>query len=146
MAIAGERFEAYVRDAMREADVSSMLELVRETGVNRGTLYGWFRGEARPRPATLVRMSNALGRTPEQLEAAWDGRDPPVGRFLTDAEIEALVERALRRVLQNAKPSEHFADGDDQSGLELVHKTRHHAPGPVALTLQVAFQRCEEAT
>lgn len=99
MAEAGERFEAYVRTAMREADVASMLELTRETGINRGTLYGWFRGEARPRQATLNRMATALGRTSAQLEAAWDGREAPVGRFLTDAEIEKLVERALRRVL-----------------------------------------------
>ena len=65
-----------------------MLELVRESGINRGTLYGWFRGEARPRPATLDRLGSALGRTAGQLEAAWDGRDPPVGRYLTEAEME----------------------------------------------------------
>ena len=99
MAESGERFETYVRAAMHEADVASMLELVRETGVNRGTLYGWFRGEARPRTATLNRMTSALGRTVAQLEAAWDGREPPIGRFLTDTELVGLVERAMRRVL-----------------------------------------------
>lgn len=76
MAVAGARFESYVKDAMKEGDIPSLAELSRRSGIAVSAWHGWFRGERQPRRNSLVLAGNALERTPEQLLAVWDGERP----------------------------------------------------------------------
>jgi transcriptional regulator with XRE-family HTH domain len=39
----------------------SVARLSRETGIQRGTIYGWWRGDARPTRASMERVARALG-------------------------------------------------------------------------------------
>lgn len=89
MAAAGSRFEGYVREAMGEAEVS-LAELSRRSGVKETNWHGWFRGEHRPRPNSLVLASRVLNRTPEQMLARWDGERPAATKK-APVEDEALV-------------------------------------------------------
>lgn len=73
MAVAGARFESYVKEAMREAAIPSLAELSRRSGIAVSAWHGWFRGEREPRRNSLVLAGEALSRTPEQLRATWDG-------------------------------------------------------------------------
>jgi transcriptional regulator with XRE-family HTH domain len=82
MAVAGARFESYVKEAMREAEIPSLAELSRRSGIAVSAWHGWFRGERQPRRNSLVLAGSALSRTPEQLAATWEGTKPhkPLGR------------------------------------------------------------------
>lgn len=100
MVESGERFGDYLDTAMREAGVPSLLALVSASGVDRGTIYKWKNGQVqRPSRSKLNQIGGVVGRSADQFLAVWDDREAPVGRFLTDAEIERLMERTIRRFL-----------------------------------------------
>lgn len=98
MALAGSRFETYVRAAMKEADDMSLAELARASGVKETNWHGWFRGEHKPRRNTMTLAGRVLRRTPDQLLAVWDGDRPQKPRGATET-TDALV-MALRGTRQ----------------------------------------------
>lgn len=107
MAAAGARFESYVKEAMREAEIPSLAELSRRSGIAVSAWHGWFRGERRPRRNSLVLAGEALSRTPEQLAATWQGERPQkTPRPQTDAVLAAIeantamLEKVLTALLQ----------------------------------------------
>jgi transcriptional regulator with XRE-family HTH domain len=46
---------------MAAADIPSLSELARRSGVQRDSMYAWFRGERAPKPDTLKKVADALG-------------------------------------------------------------------------------------
>ena len=103
MAVAGARFESYVKDAMRESEIPSLAELSRRSGIAVSAWHGWFRGERQPRRNSLVLAGTALARTPEQLLAVWDGERPhkPARATETGDAVALAIDRqtaALERL------------------------------------------------
>ena len=95
MAVAGARFESYVKDAMRESEIPSLAELSRRSGIAVCAWHGWFRGERQPRRNSLVLAGTALARTPEQLLSVWDGERPhkPARATETNDAVAAAIDR-----------------------------------------------------
>lgn len=93
----GAEFEKNVRTAMAHAGIHQVAELGRRTGIQRGTLYEWFRGDRQPTTRSLGRLSETLGVSPLSLWPTTE--DEP----LTVASIELAMERVLRRVLAEAE-------------------------------------------
>lgn len=92
MAEAGGEFELVVREAMVGAGLS-LSGLARESGIERGRWYAWFRGENAPQPRILRRATGPLGRTINQLVAPWGAAVANVGRDTDDqsALVSALM-------------------------------------------------------
>lgn len=61
---------AWLQSRMRELEISSIVELERITGVNRGTLSKYFRGIQRPSIDALPVLCTALRVSPATLLAA----------------------------------------------------------------------------
>lgn len=63
---------------LREASGLSMAEMARTIGVNRSTHFRYEAGERTPDVATLNRILDAVGASPEQRLAVLEaGRDHP---------------------------------------------------------------------
>jgi transcriptional regulator with XRE-family HTH domain len=89
--------EREIRQAMPAADIRSVSELARLARVQRDTLYGWFRGDGDPKPATLEKVAAVLHL---RLGDLWDyeapeGGPPPVLTPEVLAEIRAVVEAGV---------------------------------------------------
>jgi transcriptional regulator with XRE-family HTH domain len=116
MAEAGARFESYVRTAMAEGDLPSLAELARRSGIAASAWHGWFRGERHPRKNSLTLAGQALGRSPEQLLAAWDGaparraatqsRDPLVSAITLNTEALNELVGLLRPLVEERDEQE----------------------------------------
>lgn len=110
MAQAGARFEAYVRKAMDEAELSTLAELYRASGVAASTWSGWFRGVSAPRRNSMVLAGQALNKTPEQLLAAWDGERPHKARRATET-TDPLVNALRDQTAEMARLTAELALG-----------------------------------
>jgi transcriptional regulator with XRE-family HTH domain len=88
--MAAQEFERIVRDAMDREDLS-LSALARESGVDRGRWYAWFRGDNAPQPRTLRKAATALGLQVTQLTAPWGGMGPVGPEGVTDAGIRDLM-------------------------------------------------------
>lgn len=139
MAIAGSRFETYVRAAMKEADDMSLAELARASGVKETNWHGWFRGEHKPRRNTMSLAGRALRRTPDQLLAVWEGERPQKRRGATetpDALVMALRDQtaaigSLVAKLDEFLDTRRRADAAESALLELqgsAERPERHAP------------------
>jgi transcriptional regulator with XRE-family HTH domain len=85
--MAAIEFERVVRAAMDGADLS-LSALARQSGVDRGRWYSWFRGENVPQSRTLTRAAVALGIDVDDLIAPFGGA---TSRVPPDPGLTALV-------------------------------------------------------
>lgn len=73
---AAAQFERIVRDAMGREHLS-LVQLARESGVDRGRWYSWFRGDHAPKRRSLTRAADALGVPVEDLLAPFGNTETP---------------------------------------------------------------------
>jgi hypothetical protein len=101
---AGRRLKAFVHDRMGVEGIATLVELAERADVAYDTLHAWFRGRP-PTPRAGGRAALTLGVTYSELLAAYEGGQPAGGRYVNDAELEALVqaaaEAAVARVLRD---------------------------------------------
>lgn len=64
----------------------SVARLSRDAGIERGRIYAWWRGEARPTRASLERVARAMGVALSDLAAAYG-----MPRALSDVPADALA-------------------------------------------------------
>lgn len=97
--VRGRQLRRRIDRAMAAADIRSLSELARQSGIQRDTLYAWFRGERPPKPDTLKKVADALDVRVGDL---WDyepvGGSTPSGISPeTLAEIRAVVAEGVAR-------------------------------------------------
>jgi hypothetical protein len=101
---AGKRLRAFVLDRMGVVGIPTLVALAEQADIAYDTLHAWFRGRP-PTPRAGGRVSLTLGVTYSELLAAYEGGQPAGGRYVNDAELEALVqaaaEAAVARVLRD---------------------------------------------
>jgi transcriptional regulator with XRE-family HTH domain len=107
--VRGKQFRRRVDRAMAAADIPSLSELARRSGVQRDTLYAWFRGERAPKSDTLKKVADALG---VRIGELWDyepvmlpvapvspsGADLAAFRAMVAEAVELGVARALAQL------------------------------------------------
>lgn len=62
-----QTLERNIRLAMAQAGVNSVLQLSRETGITRGQIYAWFRGEQRPTRGSITKVAKTLDVEPDAI-------------------------------------------------------------------------------
>lgn len=89
---------AALKEAMRPTLAQpgwSVSRLSRDTGIERGRIYAWWRGEARPTRASLDRVARAMGLEVSALAAAYGTpRDQIQADLAPDALAAALSDLA----------------------------------------------------
>lgn len=106
---AGRQFEDRVRAAMTAADVPSLSELARASGIKTQVLYSWFRGEKQPRPNSLRLVAQALRTTPAALvgDAPLDiERGEAPSDLASEIAANTAAVTALAMELRNLLPHE----------------------------------------
>jgi hypothetical protein len=98
---AGRRLKAYVQDRMGQVGIATLVELSERADVAYDTLHAWFRGRP-PTPRAGGRVSLELGVTYSEMLAAYEGRPLASGRYVTDEELQALVEAAAEAAVARA--------------------------------------------
>jgi hypothetical protein len=98
---AGKRLKAYVQDRMGMVGIATLVELAERADVAYDTLHAWFRGRP-PTPRAGGRVAVTLGVTYSELLAAYEGGQPAGGRYVNDAELEALVQAAAEAAVARA--------------------------------------------
>jgi hypothetical protein len=100
---AGKRLKLYVQDRMGMVGIATLVALAEEADVAYDTLHAWFRGRP-PTARAGGKVALTLGVTYSDLLAAYEGGPPASGRYVNDAELEALIqaaaEAAVARVLR----------------------------------------------
>lgn len=97
----GERLRAYMSARMGDR-YGWVTELERRSGVQRATMYGWWKGTQAPDLDKLAQVAPALGCTRADLVAAMDGYDLEAARREVIArEVDAAVA-PLRALLRDA--------------------------------------------
>ena len=97
----GQQFKRYVRAAAALSDVYDDVHLAELTGVQRGAVFGWWRG-SRPSPETLHRIADATHLSVDELgRFTYYGGPPPhlpdpAGERREGEALGAEAERALR--------------------------------------------------
>lgn len=95
----GQRLEREIRKAMGAADIRGMAALARRAGVQRDTLYAWFRGDQEPRPDTLSRVAEVLGlKLADLWHYAEDERDPLIVALERQTEAITMLAERLDRM------------------------------------------------
>lgn len=94
------------------------------SGINRDTLYAWFRGEGEPSLDRLEPLAQALGVTRADIVAAIDGQLPPpnwradldgaMRDFLASAQAAGVIE--VHSTPQPSQPRERSGAGRRRAG------------------------------
>ena len=102
----GAALRGYLLRVMAAAGVRSFAELARRAGIRENTIVEWWSKGKVPSNDSLGKIARALGLPggASDLIAAYEGRRAGPGRFVTDADLEAMLARvaetAARRVLE----------------------------------------------
>ncbi len=121
----GAQLEREIRLAMPAAEVRSIAELARRSGVQRDTLYAWFRGDQPPKPATLEKVAVALH---VRLGDLWDyerqpSAPPPAFSPELLAEIRAAVAEGVELGVARA-----LSELEGPAPRQPPHPGSHRAP------------------
>lgn len=92
----GGRLRKYLADRF-DGRYGWVTRLSRESGVKRGTIYGWFSGAAQPDLGTLAQIATSLKVPRAALVAAMD--DEPLSDPPSAAELVPAVQRAVTEAM-----------------------------------------------
>lgn len=89
----GQQLQQKTREAMARAHILSVSQLARESGVQRDTLYAWFRGDRTPKPDTLGKVAEVLD---VPVGSLWPYTEQTPGDFSAALGVLAAELRAWR--------------------------------------------------
>ena len=92
----GRALEAFIKRQIEvSAQIHSILDLSRASGIRASTMYEWFSGVRAPRTDSLTRVGAALGVPASRLLDAYEGRALIDINDAALAEIEGAVARGI---------------------------------------------------
>jgi transcriptional regulator with XRE-family HTH domain len=97
---AGQRLRHYLREGMASADIDTLSELARRSGVGRDTLQAWMRGERPPTAVTGAKVAQTIQSSYTEMMRVWEGADED---YDPEAVVAAL-EWAIRLVRTGQVP------------------------------------------
>jgi len=92
----GRALEEFIKRRIETgAQVHSLLELSRETGIRPNTMYDWFTGRRSPRTDSLARIAAVLRVSTSNLLDAYEGQEAAELNAAAVVLIETAVTRAV---------------------------------------------------
>jgi transcriptional regulator with XRE-family HTH domain len=97
----GRALETFVkRQIEASAEIQSLLQLARVSGVRASTMYDWFSGARVPRTETLARVGGVLGVPVSRLLDVYQRRESVDVNEAALAAIEGAVQRGIESAIR----------------------------------------------
>lgn len=132
-----QTLERNIRLAMAQAGVNSVLQLSRETGITRGQIYAWFRGEQRPTRTSINKVAKTLEVEPDAIwreDVTFVTRDDLLREAIE--KMTASLERIAERLEEVPgailpEPDVDLEDEALQAGEQMLRRVDDASPRPM---------------